>query len=111
MQTARIAAYDITSGSFDEIANRAERDLLAVFKAQPGFRAYGLVRVKPATLISVSLWSTEDAAYDAVDTAAAWVQDNVNDQVKLRATYIGDVAFWSSVAPIDFSAMQRPIPG
>ena len=111
MQSARIALYEITSGSFEEIANQAERDLLTVFKAQPGFRAYGLARVKPTTLISISLWSTEAAAHDAIGTAATWVQENVANHVKLRATYIGDLAFWSSVAPSEFSGMQRPIPG
>ena len=110
MQHARIALYDITSGSFDEIANKAEHDLLQVFRAQPGFRAYGLSRVDHTLLISISLWATEEQAYAAAETAARWVDENVADSVKLRATYIGDLAFWSSVTPDEFVGMQRPIP-
>jgi heme-degrading monooxygenase HmoA len=111
MQHTRIALYDLTSGSFDDIANRAERDLLKVFQAQPGFRAYGLARVDHALLISISVWATEAQAYAATDTAATWVQENIPDNVKLRATYIGDLAFWSSITPTEYAGMQRPIPG
>lgn len=110
MQYARIATYEITSGSFDEIADRAERDLLKIFQAQPGYRAYGLLRVDHTLLVSISLWATEAQTYAAAETAAKWVADNVADNVKLRATYIGDFAFWSSVASDEYVGMQRPIP-
>jgi heme-degrading monooxygenase HmoA len=111
MQHARIALYDLTSGSFDEVANRAERGLLKVFEAQPGFRAYGLTRVDHTLLISISLWATEAQAYAATETAAAWVEENVADHVRLRATHVGGLAFWSAVAADDFVGLQRPIPG
>jgi hypothetical protein len=110
MQHARIAMYDITSGSFDEVAGLAERDLLRVFQQQPGFRAYGLVRVDHVSLISISLWATEAQAYAATETAAAWVAENVADRVQLRATHIGDLAFWSSTTLTEYAGMQRPIP-
>lgn len=111
MQHARIAMYDLTSGSFDEVANLAERDLLRVFQQQPGFRAYGLTRVDNVCLISISLWSSEAQAYAAAETAADWVREHLEDRVKLRSTYIGEVAFWSASAPSEYEGMQTPIPG
>jgi heme-degrading monooxygenase HmoA len=102
--------YELTAGSFDEIAAKAERDLLEVFRAEPGFRAYGLVRVDHTRLVSISVWATEAQAYAAAETAAEWVEQHLAGQVKLDASYIGDVGFWATVAPADVPAMQTPIP-
>ena len=110
MQHARIALYDLTSGSFDEVATLAERDLLRVFQQQPGFRAYGLTRVDHVSLISISLWATEAQAYASAETAAAWVRDHIEDRVKLRSTHIGEMAFWSADAPNEYAGTQTPIP-
>jgi hypothetical protein len=111
MQHARIAMYTLTGGSFDEIAARAERDLLEVFRAQPGFRAYGLARVEHARLVSISLWAEEAQANTAADTAARWVTENDLDKdVRLEATYIGDLAFWAAVPVPEVPAGQTPIP-
>jgi hypothetical protein len=110
MQHARIAMYGLKSGAFEEVAQRAEHDLLEVFRAEAGFRAYGVVRVDHLRLASISLWATEAQAHQAAEIAAAWVDEHLADQVKLEASYIGDVAFWFSVAPADAPAMQTPIP-
>jgi heme-degrading monooxygenase HmoA len=110
MQHARIAMYGLTGGSFEEVAQRAEHDLLEVFRAEPGFRAYGVVRVDHTRLASISLWATEEQAYAAAEIAAAWVGDHLEGQVKLEASYIGDVAFWSTVALAESPATQTPIP-
>ena len=110
MQHARIAMYELTGGSFDDVATRAERDLLKVFRVEPGFRAYGLARVDHTRLVSISLWATESQAYAAAEIAAGWVDQNMRDEVKLEASYIGDVAFWSTVVPPDAPSMQTPIP-
>jgi hypothetical protein len=110
MQHARIALYTLTGGSFDAVAARAERELLEVFRQLPGFRAYGLARVEHARLVSMSLWATEGQAHDAAETAGRWVAENLADEVKLEATYIGDVPFWSSVPAAETPAGQTPIP-
>jgi heme-degrading monooxygenase HmoA len=111
MHHARIAMYGLTGGSFEEVAHKAEHDLLEVFRTQPGFRSYGLVRVEHTRLVSISLWATEAQAHDAATTAAAWVADNLAGQVKLEASYIGDVGFWASVPLPEVPASQTPIPG
>jgi hypothetical protein len=110
MQHARIALYELVSGSFDDVARRAEHDLLEVFRAEPGFRAYGLARVDHTRLVSISVWATEAQAYSAAETAAAWVQENLADEVRLEASYIGDMAFWSTAPTAEAPAMQTPIP-
>jgi heme-degrading monooxygenase HmoA len=110
MQHARIALYTLTGGSFDDVAARAERELLEVFRAMPGFRAYGLTRVEHTRLVSISLWSSEAQAHEAAETAGRWVADNLANEVKLEATYIGDVPFWSSVPVAETPAGQTPIP-
>jgi hypothetical protein len=111
MQHARIATYRLTAGSFEDVAARAEHDLLEVFRAAEGFRGYGLVRVDHAQLVSISLWATEAQANHAADIAGGWVAEHLADQVRLESSHIGDVAFWSSALPTDTPAMQTPIPG
>jgi hypothetical protein len=110
MQHARIALYRLTAGSFDDVAGKAEHDLLEVFRAEPGFRAYGLARVKHALMFSISLWATEEQARQAEKTAAAWVEQNLPGQVALETSYIGDLAFWSAVGVPESPAMHTPIP-
>jgi hypothetical protein len=94
MQHIRIAIYDLTpKGVFANLAKRAERDVLPVFAQQPGFLRYGLAS-SGRQVISVSLWETEAEATAANAIAADWVRANIADQVTLKSTYVGDLAFF-----------------
>lgn len=94
MEHIRIATYDITSGTFDEVASKAKTGMLRKFEDQPGFLRYGLADMGDKKCLSISLWSTHKEADAAVPVAAAWVREHLSDRVTLRSTEIGDLAFF-----------------
>lgn len=94
MEHVRIATYEITQGTFDEIAERAKTGMLRKFEEQPGFIRYGLADIGSNKCLSISLWGTHKDADAAVPVAAEWVRENLRDRVELKTTYIGDLAFF-----------------
>src|SRR5438876_7490477 len=97
MRHMRIATYEITKGSFQEIADSAKSGMLPKFREQPGFVRYGVADVGDNTVLSISLWETHEQAEAAVPVAAAWVQENLADRIALRTSQVGDLAFWQGV--------------
>ena len=94
MQHARVAIDTLTSGSIGDVSRRAEQGLLPVFAEQPGFIRYGLIECGDQA-VSISLWETEAEADAANAVAAAWVRDNIAQNVRLKSTFVGDLAFFS----------------
>lgn len=94
MQHLRLATYEITKGTFQEVAEAARNGMLREFKEQPGFVRYGLADVGNKTCVSISLWDTRKDADAAVPVAATWVRENLGDQIEIRSNQIGDVAFF-----------------
>ena len=93
MEHVRIATYEITKGTFQDVADAAEKGMLPTFREQPGFIRYGLADVGDKTCLSISLWKTREQAQAAVGTAASWARNNLSDRVELRSNYVGDLAF------------------
>ena len=100
MQHVRIALYTITPGSADEVIRRGESGMVPIFRAQPGFVAYGLVKTGEETLVSISVWESEQQAIDASQIAGAWVKENVGDILVSVENHVGDLAYFSSMAAI-----------
>jgi hypothetical protein len=94
MEHVRIATYAITSGTFQDVADAAEKGMLSRFREQPGFIRYGLADVGDQTCLSISLWKTREEAQAAGRTDASWVRDNLSDRIELRSNYVGDLAFF-----------------
>jgi len=94
MKHVRIATYEIKRGSFQELADVAQKGMLRKFQEQPGFIRYGLADLGEKTCLSLSLWETRKDADSSVPVAATWVRENVADRVELRSTEIGDLAFY-----------------
>ena len=94
MKHVRIATYEITKGSFQEIADVAQDGMLRTFRDQPGFIRYGLADLGDKTCLSLSLWETRHDADSSVPVAANWVRENMSDRVELRSSQIGDLAFY-----------------
>jgi hypothetical protein len=67
-----------------------------VFRAQPGFRAYGLAETRDGKLVSVSLWDSDQQAEQANELAASWVRENIADRVRLESTQVADFMFYES---------------
>jgi hypothetical protein len=92
MNCTRIALYDITSGSFDEIAEQAKAGMVPLFEQSPGFVSYGVAQIDKSAFVSLSTWLTHEQADAATAKAANWVKDNGRDHFALRENYTGDLA-------------------
>jgi hypothetical protein len=92
MNCTRIALYDITSGTFDEIAELAKTGMVPLFQHSPGFVSYGVAKIDKTAFISLSTWLTREQADAATAKAADWVKANGRDHFALRENYTGDLA-------------------
>ena len=97
MKHVRIATYQIKTGSFQDLADLAQKGMLRKFQDQPGFIQYGLADLGEKTCLSLSLWETRKDADSSVPVAANWVRENIADRVELRSTEVGDLAFFEGV--------------
>ena len=97
MKSLRIATYTIKTGSFEELADVAQKGMLRTFQEQPGFVKYGLADLGEQTCLSISLWETRREAESSVPVAANWVRENIADRVELRSNELGDLAFFEGV--------------
>jgi hypothetical protein len=95
----RIALYDITSGTYDEVVDQAKKGMVPLFEHSPGFVSYGVAQVDKTAFVSLSTWQSREQADAATAKAAGWVRDNGRDHFALRENYIGDLA-------IDIDARQ-----
>jgi hypothetical protein len=93
MEHLRVATYEIKTGSFQELAEKARHGMLKTFQDQPGFIRYGLADLGNKKALSISFWDTRKDADAAVLVAATWVRENLMDRVELKSTDIGDLAF------------------
>jgi heme-degrading monooxygenase HmoA len=93
MHHLRIALWDVTSGTADEILELARPGILPIFEEQPGFVRYEVGKLDDGGIVSFSVWETRDEATRAVQLAHAWVNDNVGDRLKLRDEHIGDISW------------------
>jgi len=89
----RLAIYDVTKGTFAEVADLAKSGMLPLFSKQPGFLEYGLADIGDRKAASVSVWETREQAEKSVGVASGWIRENVSDRVKLVTNYVGDLAF------------------
>ena len=97
MEHVRIATYEITKGTFQEVADTAKTGMLRKFQDQPGFIRYGVADLGDKRCLSISLWETRDQAQAATPVDALWVKDNVADRVKLTSNSVADFAFFQGV--------------
>jgi heme-degrading monooxygenase HmoA len=96
MSHVRIGIYTLTSGTAQEVADLAREGMLSVFRAQPGFGAYGLAQTQEGKFVSVSLWESAEQAQQANELAASWVGENLAGKVRLEDTQVGDFIFYES---------------
>jgi Antibiotic biosynthesis monooxygenase len=91
---ARIATYQVTGGSVDEIVAVVQDGLLSIFQDSPGFIRYGVVDPGDGTVVSLSLWGSRPEAERAVGDAAGFVRDHLSDKVSLVTNAVGNLAFF-----------------
>jgi heme-degrading monooxygenase HmoA len=89
----RFAIYDLTKGSFQELADLAKGGMLPIFSKEPGFIEYGVGDLGNRKVCSITIWESRDQAEKSVHLASSWVKENVSDRVHLVTSYVGDLAF------------------
>lgn len=97
MQHLRMATYEISKGTFQEIAETAKMGMLPKFQEQPGFISYGVADLGDKKMVSISMWQTREQAQAANPVAASWVKENLSDRLVLKNDSVGDLAFFQAV--------------
>ena len=92
MRYIRLSTYELTKGSFEELTATAEKGILPLFAAEPGFVNYGLVNTGDHKVVSMTIWDTREQAQKSAGVAATWVKENLADRVRLVTTSIGELA-------------------
>ena len=97
MQYVRIAKYSIDKGTFQEIADKAKMSLLPTFQKQTGFIRYGLADMGEHNCVSISIWNTREDAVASETVASTWTRENLGDNVLLKSSHVGTLAFFEGV--------------
>src|SRR5436305_569389 len=98
MQFVRIAVYQVKPGTVtvDETINRYQAGMLPIYRNQPVFIGYGIVKTGEDTVISISFWQSQQQAEDAIQVAASWAKDNLAGLTSTVQNYVGELSFFSS---------------
>lgn len=76
---ASIWTYRFGSGSMDGLMHRVDRDFADGLSREPGFVGHQLVATGQDTLISISLFGTQDDADRTTELAAQWITEDLSD--------------------------------
>ncbi len=88
-----IAKWSIDLGSPEaaQIFREIETDGVRVFRAQPGFIRYRLVKADRQTTIAVAEWESEELGRRGAENYRQWMRDTgIWDKIALT-TYAGEV--------------------
>ena len=89
---ASIRTYRFGSGSMDELMHRVDRDFADALAQEPGFIAYQVVASGEDTLMSVSIFRSQEEAERSTEIAAQWVADDLADfDVQRMGAITGEV--------------------
>jgi hypothetical protein len=90
---ARVVVYKFKPGTIDADARKAEAELLPIFRKHAGFHSYEVIKTGPDSGISISTWTSEAEAREAVKLGAEWVKARVEKDVVSAETHVGTVLF------------------
>lgn len=89
---ASIRTYRFGSGSMDDLMHRVDRDFADALAQEPGFVAYQVVASGDDTLMSVSIFRSQEEAERSNEIAAQWVaEDLVDFDVQRMGAITGEV--------------------
>jgi hypothetical protein len=97
LRYTRLTTYDIVQGTFPELTGIVENGFLPLLAREPGFVNYGLIDAGNHKVVALSIWETREEAQHSAAMAAAWVQENLADRVRLVTTTIGELALFRGV--------------
>src|SRR5512141_1149840 len=82
---------DLHSAEAERIFHQIQTDGVAVFRAQPGFVRYRLMRADSSTTIAVAEWESEQLGLAGAEKYRAWMRNvGIMNHIKLE-TYSGDI--------------------
>jgi hypothetical protein len=89
---ASIRTYRFGRGSMDELMHRVDRDFADALAQEPGFIAYQVVASGEDTLMSVSVFRSQEEAERSNEIAAQWVAEDLADfEVQRMGAITGEV--------------------
>lgn len=89
----RIATYELTKGTFEELTALTKDSMLPRISKEPGFIEYGIADIGSHNVVAISVWETREQAEKSVYVAASWVKENVSDRVRLLTSKVGELGF------------------
>ena len=82
---------DLYSAEAERIFHQIETDGVAVFRAQPGFVRYRLMRADRSTTIAVAEWESEQLGLAGAERYRAWMRSaGIMDRFTLE-THAGEI--------------------
>ena len=85
----RMATYSFT-GDADDLTRRAEEGILPILRSQPGFKSY-TIAVADDEVFSMSAWDTRADAEAGNEALAAWVAENLADELTLKEVRYAEI--------------------
>ena len=82
---------DLESPEAREIFQRIQTEGVAVFRRQPGFVRYRLMRADPRTTIAVAEWESEALATAGAQKFRAWLTESGIREKLTMETYAGEI--------------------
>ncbi len=76
---ATVRSYRVAAGNIDAVMHRVDRDFAEALSQEPGFVSYQALESGDDTLMTISCFSTADAASASNDLAAEWVEAELAD--------------------------------
>ena len=89
---ASIRTYRFGSGSMDDLMHRVDRDFADALAQEPGFVAYQVVASGDDTVMSISIFRSQEDAERSNAIAAQWVAEDLADfSVQRMGAITGEV--------------------
>ena len=87
---------NLYSAEAERLFHQIDTDGVAVFRAQPGFVRYRLMRADSTTTVAVAEWESEELGRAGAERYRAWMRDvGIMDRITLE-TQAGDIVAGSS---------------
>jgi hypothetical protein len=84
-------SIDLYSQEAERIFRQIDTDGVAVFRAQPGFVRYRLMRANRTTTVAVAEWESEQLGKAGAEQYRAWMRrEGIMDRLTLQ-THAGDI--------------------
>ncbi len=87
---------DLRSGEADAIFQRIHTEGVRVFRQQPGFISYRLMRADERTTIAVAEWESEDLGRPGAERYRDWLKESGIARRLTLETYDGEVVATSA---------------